>query len=393
MLMETPAIPGKPPFAQDRLDELMAEAGIDVILATSRHNTRYLLGGYSFFFFSGFDSIGISRYLPIVVYFRGRPDQAIYVGNAMEGFEKELGKFWTPEVHARTWSSLEAIEAAIGYIRARAPKGAAIGIEPAFIPADATDALKSQLLGYSLVDGQRVLELLRAIKSEEELALVKTASESVVSSMLAVMRTHGPGNTKNDLVRSLIAEETKRGLAFEYCLTSAGTSLNRSPSDYVLKEGDIYSLDSGGNYGGYIGDLCRMAVLGDPDEELQNLLGEVLDIQAAARGAVADGAPGREIYVAAEARIARSPHRDEVDFIAHGMGLVSHEAPRLASNFSYPPDDAGRSLRAGMVISIETAIKHPRRGFIKVEDTVAITHAGQVEGFGDSGREWTRGPV
>jgi hypothetical protein len=40
------------PFDAALADRLMEEAGIDVLLATSKHNTRYLLGGYSFIFFS-----------------------------------------------------------------------------------------------------------------------------------------------------------------------------------------------------------------------------------------------------------------------------------------------------------------------------------------------------
>jgi hypothetical protein len=42
-----------------------------------------------------------------------------------------------------------------------------------------------------------------------------------------------------------------------------------------------------------------------------------------------------------------------------------------------------------MVISIETAMAHPKRGFIKLEDTVAVAEAG-CEGFGDKGRGWNR---
>lgn len=40
-----------------------------------------------------------------------------------------------------------------------------------------------------------------------------------------------------------------------------------------------------------------------------------------------------------------------------------------------------------MVISIETEIHHPRRGFIKLEETVAVTATG-CESFGDGGRGW-----
>jgi Xaa-Pro aminopeptidase len=43
-----------------------------------------------------------------------------------------------------------------------------------------------------------------------------------------------------------------------------------------------------------------------------------------------------------------------------------------------------------MVVSIETIMKHPPRGFIKLEDTVAVTPTG-YEIFGESGRGWNIG--
>ena len=44
----------------------------------------------------------------------------------------------------------------------------------------------------------------------------------------------------------------------------------------------MLSLDSGGNYHGYIGDLCRMGVMGEPDQELKDLLAEIDAVQQAA---------------------------------------------------------------------------------------------------------------
>ena len=64
------------PFDAARLDNLLAEAGIDALLVTSKHNVQYLLGGYRFFFFDYMDAIGVSRYLPVLVYRRGRPEEA-----------------------------------------------------------------------------------------------------------------------------------------------------------------------------------------------------------------------------------------------------------------------------------------------------------------------------
>jgi hypothetical protein len=72
--------------------------------------------------------------------------------------------------------------------------------------------------------------------------------------------------------------------------------------------------------------------------------------------------------------------------------LVSREAPRLTTTGPAPYDDpdAHRPLEAGMVVSIETTMRHPRRGFIKLEDTVAVTAAG-YEIFGEGGFGWNIG--
>jgi Xaa-Pro aminopeptidase len=197
--------------------------------------------------------------------------------------------------------------------------------------------------------------------------------------------------TKHDLVEALRREEVNRGLTFEYCLTTAGTSLNRAPSEQVLREGDILSLDSGGNYKGYIGDLCRMGIFGEPDAELKDLLAEVDAIQQAARRPIRNGARGGDVYAAVEPLTRGSPHGNSLEFVAHGMGLISHEAPRLSNRapVPYPAYDADLPLQRGMVLSIETTILHPRRGFIKLEDTVAVTESGW-EGFGDRARGWNR---
>src|SRR5207253_4050678 len=146
-----------------------------------------------------------------------------------------------------------------------------------------------------------------------------------------VIAKHGPGASTRELTEALRREETDRGLIFDYCLITAGTSLNRAPSDHKWGKGDILSLDSGGNYHGYIGDLCRMAIHGEPDAELEDLLAEIETIQRASMKPIKAGAPGNVIYGAAEPLVQRSKRHNNMHFLAHGMGLVSHEAPRLTA--------------------------------------------------------------
>jgi Xaa-Pro aminopeptidase len=377
------------PFDAAQLDDLLEDAGIDALLVTSKHNVQYLLGGYRFFFFDYMDAIGVSRYLPVLVYRRGKPDEAAYIGYRLEAFENELGKFWTPTVKASTSGSVDAIKLAVEHIRGLAPGIKRIGVEASFIPADADAALRQALPECEIVEAHFPLERLRARKTAAELRLLQEASERVIASMLAVFKSCAPGVSKAELVERLRREEVGRGLTFEYCLITGGTSLNRAPSDQRLERGDILSIDSGGNYRGYIGDLCRMGILGEPDPELEDLLGAVDRIQHAARKPIRRGARGSEIFAAAEALVHASPHREYLEFIAHGMGLISHEAPRLAHTRAYGGYDADRALESNMIVSIETTMKHPRRGFIKLEDTVAVTDDGW-QAFGDTGRGWNR---
>jgi Xaa-Pro aminopeptidase len=387
------------PFATKKLDRYLEEAGIDVLLATSKHNVRYLLGGHHHHFFDFADAIGVSRYLPVVVYPCGRPADAAYIANrnekdALAIRQREGPELWVPTILAASSGAGDAMSLAMRHLRAVPQTPRRIGIEGAFLPWDAACVLRDSFPDAVLVDVNRPLERLRAVKTQQELNLLRRASELVVEAMTATVATHGPGATKREIEATLRREETARGLVFDYALVTVGTDLNRAPSADRWNEGDILSLDSGGNLDGYIGDLCRMAVMGEPDSELEDLLAEVRQIQDSARQAIRAGVRGGDVFAAGEAAVAQSALRTSLAFVAHGMGLVSHEAPRLTDKgpIPYPADDADAPLEAGMVLSVETTLTHPRRGFIKLEDTVAVTADGS-EGFGDAGRHWNRGRV
>ncbi len=80
-------------------------------------------------------------------------------------------------------------------------------------------------------------------------------------------------------------------------------------------------------------------------------------------------AVGGELIAAGEAALRAIPLGRVTDFFAHGMGLISHELPFLMTNHpvAYEGVDATRPLEAGMVLSVETTMLHPRRGFIKLK--------------------------
>ena len=214
MTMERGSQAGTPPLPFDakRLDELLEKAGIDALVLTSKHNIQYLLGGYRFFFFDHFDAIGVSRYLPVLVYVRGKLDRAAYIGHPMEAYERDLGKFWTPSIYPAARGTLDATQLAVDHLKKFGSDIKRVAIERAFLPAEAEALLRSGLPKVEFVEAHLPLERLRARKTPQELEYLKLASEKVVDSMLAVIAAHGPGTTKLELTEALRREEVNRGL-------------------------------------------------------------------------------------------------------------------------------------------------------------------------------------
>jgi Xaa-Pro aminopeptidase len=377
------------PFDGSKLDRLLEEAGVAVLLATSSHNVRYLLGGYSFFLYERLDAIGPSRYLPVVGYMRGRPDAAFYVGAGNEDWGTDVSPLWTAAVSNVAWSTVQAAEHAAARLRSRGVDRAAIGVEPAFLPSDAMAALGRELPGASFVDATALLDELRAIKTPEELAVMRAGSDAVVGAMLATFQSVGPGASTAEAVERLRLEQTRRGLAFGYALVATGAGHNRAPSSRVIERGGVLSLDSGADLAGYTADLTRMGVAGEPTARHEELLDQVDAVQRVARTAVAPGRRGGDLFDLAHETIRDLPDGASMSFLAHGTGLLTHEAPRLTDTGSppYPATHRDLPLQAGMVLSIETHVADLAIGFVKLEDTVIVTPDGH-EAAGDRARGW-----
>ena len=377
------------PFSAAKLDALLDESGIDVLLVSSKHNVQYLLGGYRYYFFEHFDAIGLGRYLPVLGYVKGRLDQAFYVGSGDETWGIEVFPFWPQRISTESWTSTESARIAAEYVKSLGIAAPKIGLELEFWTANSWETLRMHLPNAIFLDATEILEELRAAKSPEELDQLRSAAGCIVDAMLATFQWVREGVAETEIVEHLRVEQTSRGLDYGFTLITTGPTFGRGPSDRKIAKGEILSLDTGGNWRGYLADMARMGVLGEPTALMKELLDEVSSVQAAARMPIKAGALGGAIYDFALKALESCPHKNEMHFVAHGMGLIPHEAPRLTATgpIPYPDKHAKRPLETGMVLSIETHVKHPDVGFVKLEDTVAVADSGW-EAFGDWGRGW-----
>jgi len=373
------------PFDAATLNRLMEDAGLDLLLASTRHNVRYLTGGYYYHFHANATRMGRTQYLPFVGVPRGRVENAFYVCRAEERGEVEAVVPWISNRVDAMRGTLPAAESAITAIRKLGLAEGTIGVELPFLPADAFLALQRGLPKARLLDATPVLDELRAVKTPAEVAHLRTVYDRVAEAIQAVFAAGKPGITTAEIARCVEREIVRRDMAFLYALVCAGPGTLRAPSSAPWERGRILHIDAGGEVGDYLADICRMGCLGEPSNLAVDLHSACIEVQGRVRQKVRPSVPCRELLMEGERAVREHRFAPYGKFVAHGIGMVSHEQPHISAANARP-------LEAGMVLSIETDFIHPEVGHVKIEDAVAVTENG-CDGLGDLGRDWHIVPV
>jgi len=222
-----------------------------------------------------------------------------------------------------------------------------------------------------------LVEELRRVKDDDELALLREAcaiGDRALAELLPWLR---PGRTEREVGRrleDLMLDHGGDGRAFDTIVATGPHSSipHHQPTDRPLARGDLLKLDFGSLYRGYHADMTRTVVLGEPADWQRDLYALVARSQAAGRAAVAVGAAESAVDRAArevveEAGLGESfPHG-----LGHGVGLEIHESPLLAASST-------GTLALGIPLTIEPGVYLPGRGGVRIEDTVVVT-AGEPE--------------
>ena len=369
------------PFDRAKLQHLMDEAGMDLLLASSRHNVRYLTGGYVYHFHERGQRMGSTQYLAFVGVPRGRVGDAFYIGASGEKMGLEVLPLWIGQRNLDAGDVASSAAAAAMMAKSHGAAGGTIGVEMPFLPATALRALQTGLPGVTFVDATDLLHELRAIKTDAEIAILREVSDRVATAIQAGFRSGHDGVPTRELAATVEREMGAHGVTFLWAFTNAGPGYLRAPSETRWERGRMLHLDCGGEEQDYLADICRMGALGEPSALGRELTGACLEIQGVVRRQLRAGMSYGDVNAAAEDALQSSSHASVGRIVAHGIGMVSHEQPMINR-----PEQAARTLQNGHILSLETEFLHPEVGHVKIEDTIAITPQG-AQGLGDIGRE------
>jgi len=324
---------------------------IDALLVTEPANLRYVTG---FTGSNGFAVVGehIRRF---VTDFR-------YVEQAkaeVPDFDRVQG----PQELLAALSSLEGVER--------------LGFDDAHMSVRAHRRLGELLpAGVELVPAAGVVEAVRAVKEPDEVRRI-AASAALVDDIYDWLLEFGlVGRTEREVAVALEHEMRLRGASgpsFDSIVASAehGALPHAQPRDVPIARDTLVTIDIGAVLDGYCSDCTRTWATGEVPDVLAETHALVLRAQVAALDAVRPGPSGRELDAIARDIIAAAGHAEHFGHgLGHGVGLVTHEAPRLART-------AEARLVPGNVVTVEPGVYLPGIGGVRIEDLVVVTDDGR----------------
>jgi Xaa-Pro aminopeptidase len=343
---------------RDRVRTAGRAAGLDAVLVTRLVNVRYLTG------FTG------SNGVLLVPADGDRPDVLCTDGR----YTVQAGD-QAPDVELL----IDRTSAVALARRAAQDAYGRVGIETHDVTVDLRAAL-AEAAGGELVSVRRLVEQLRAVKDDGEVALLREACAIADRALADLIAAGGlrPGRSERAVGRDLDARMLEHGADAPSFDTIVATGPNSAiphhrPDERELAGGDFVKLDFGAEYGGYHSDMTRTYVLGEPADWQREIYQLVHTAQAAGRAALAIGAEVTAIDAAARDVITAAGRAEEFGHgLGHGVGLEIHEAPTLS------PLGAG-TLADRMAVTVEPGVYLPGRGGVRIEDTLVVREGAEPE--------------
>ena len=251
-----------------------------------------------------------------------------------------------------------------------------IGFEAPRLAYDAYLRLKQALpLGASLKPLTGVIERLRMIKSDDEIARIRRSVLTNSRALEKTLRSIKPGVSEAAIAAGLEYQMRRLGgekAAFDTIVAAGERSAlpHARPTSKKLATDELLLIDMGTCEDGYMSDMTRMFYLGQPPRRITQLYGAVLEAQLAAIDAVRPGVTTDHVDGKARRVLELAGYgKAFVHSTGHGLGLEIHEPPRIGRR------DKTR-LETGMAITIEPGAYIRGFGGVRIEDTVLVTQNG-----------------
>lgn len=254
--------------------------------------------------------------------------------------------------------------------------------------------------------GSYLVRMARSVKTEWEVEMFRRSGKAHTRAYAQIPSVYRPGMTDRELsieIERLMRLEGSLGIfrvfgqsmeIFMGSLLAGDNAATPSPYDFalggegmnpalpggvngtLLKEGQSFMVDMGGNFFGYMGDMSRVYSVGELPEQAYAAHQTCLEVQQAIVEVAKPGVVCEDLYNLAMDKVQKAGFADyfmgvgqKAKFIGHGIGLEINEAPVIAPRMK-------QELEPGMVFALEPKIVLPGIGPLGIENSWVVTSEG-----------------
>ena len=149
------------------------------------------------------------------------------------------------------------------------------------------------------------------------------------------------------------------GFPYSLCISLNDQVVHGFPGEYVIKDGDIVSVDCGVVLNGFVGDSAYTFPIGNVDPETLRLLKVTKECLYLAIDKAVVGMRVGDVGYAVQEHAEKNGFGVVKELVGHGVGFKLHEKPEVPN---YGRRGSGIKLEEGMVIAIEPMINGGKAG-------------------------------
>lgn len=347
-----------------RFEALLAESGMDAVIANSLENVSYLSGA----------RMVMQRLIPdrlALLLWPACGDPTIIVCKGEDVACREDCRI--EDMRSYTEFVTSPVDLLVDLVAEKGLASGRLGIESQALPAVYVDRLQTRLPGATLVDCGGLMDRVRMIKTPAEIDALAQAGRATDQAIRGAFERALIGDTEKKVADDITAGVTAGGAdVLNFMFLGAGTrsfEWHARPGATRLEAGQVLHTDVAGNFVGYWSDLARTAFVGTPSPHQRNIYDRLYQAHVQTIATVRPGLRAGDLYFNCQAAYQEAGLPFHMAHIGHGLGLGLHEHPMLKPTTDEP-------LQPGMVLCIEPAYLDPGVAGYHIEDLVLVTDDG-----------------
>jgi Xaa-Pro aminopeptidase len=387
-------IPDKPDRARmrretgARLRTAMADNGVEALVLLDNHDVMYATGATW-----PLGDAGLSHVeCPAAVVVAGDEWPHLFMP-FREGSATETD-LPADHIHGPVYLEFdEGVEAFASMLAELIPDGATVAVDQC--SAAMHRAQQKLFPSGPPVDASMTLSAARAVKTQDELACIRTACRITDTAMVGIQAALAPGIRQIDLSADFVRRAFELGATAHILdpiwqvmpssrargvwTTHGDLALPLLTTERELAVGDVLWTDVSITYGGYCSDFGRTWLVGqEPSPRQQAQFSKWRDILDAVLEVTRAGATAADLARAAtKANGGQKPWLPHF-YLGHGLGVGPAEMPMIGTDLGEEFDES-QVLVPGTVLVLEPVVWEDGTGGYRSEEIVVITEEGWIK--------------